>query len=732
MSGRISPHQIALACGTNGAYVDVTSYVEFGEGITFAGGRQDQFSDTTPQTFTFTLNNSDGRFTPGNTGSPLATTVTEGMGVSWLLGTRLVHTTILSVEIPADNATWHQLRVTCDDMLGTAGRHELTSIADGLTAIYNPPLFWRLDEPSGATAGLEQTGSPLGAFTASSSSATTSTTLVQFGQTQNVALPGTAVTVTAGPGETTRFGTTHGNTVLKTSFGYPIPTDTTVQYVYGSWAFWVYPGSTITFNLFPYWTVGAGYSDSAQIIVTPSSVAVKGGVNAAVSHTYTAAESTSPHYLSLYSTLAWQTSSSYWAHELQLYLDGTLVATTFMQSAVLGFTVPTGMLSAGTAMQPLEVGFNVIAPSGGGALSGTVQRVVHTLSGSLEQNALYNTEDQRRAVLDTLAWDVSSAAYDGRASLWSAPIGFPDVSNRSVLDVYNDIVRTEQGHLFCTTTGSLTSPSEQIQVRDRDRPTAVKAAFRATDGTGPLQSAELDGLPSFVRDITNVAESVDVAGPTRTVTVTDPTVLTDTARAITAGLSETVLLTDPGDLRLWGQDRLNRGKNVAIRVQQFTVDAVTTATDRSADLLALVPGDRVQLTGLPVATLGFSTWDGWVLARNEAHTVEASKFTFTVAPVLPAAAVADTALAGNGGSVVLAAAMTATDTSISVTSNDGTLMSTATPYTITVGTSLDQCTVTAVTGAGPGQTLTVTRAAGAIAHTTAAAIEVSPVPLTAF
>ena len=727
MSGQITPHQVALACGTGGAYVDVTSYVEFGEGLTYTYGRPDQFSDPTPGTFTFTLNNSDGRFTPGNTASPLVTKVTEGMGVAWLLGTRLVHASILSVSIPSDEATWNQIVVTCDDMLGDAGRHQLTSIADGLTSIYNPPLWWRLDEPSDATAGMEVNGALLGSFVPSSSKATTTTTIATFGQPQHPALPGTAVTLTAAPGETNRIGTTAGNTVLKTAFGYPIPTDTTAGYGYGSWSFWVYPGSTINFAVIPYWAVATGYSDSMQVLVTPTSIAVKGGVTAAVVHTYTAAESTAPHFVSLFSSLVWQSSGSYWAQSLNLVLDGASVATTFMQSALRGYTVPAGMLSAGTAMQPLEVNFSITNPSGsGGNLTGTVQRVSHTLSNyaTLEQNALLNVEDERRAVLDTLSTELSSAAYNGRPSLSRAPIGYPDVTNRSVLDIYNDIVRTEQGHLFCLTTGTLTAPVEQIQVRDRDRPATPKAVFDV--------STDLDGLPTFVRDITNVAETVNVAGPTDTETVTDTSVLTVTSRAITGGLSETVLLTVPGDLLMWGQDRINRGKNVNIRVQQFTVDALTATNVTATALLSLVPGDRVQLAALPAAPLGFTTWDAWILGATETHTPDGARFTFTVAPTLPAPAVADTGRAGNGGSVVLAAAMTATDTTMSVTSTDGTLMSTDTPYTVTVGTSLDQCTVTAVTGAGPTQTLTVTRAAGAIAHTTAAAIEVSPVPLTAF
>ena len=738
MSGQITPHQVALACGTGGAYVDVTSYVEFGEGLTYTYGRPDQFSDPTPGTFTFTLNNSDGRFTPGNTASPLVTKVTEGMGVAWLLGTRLVHASILSVSIPSDEATWNQIVVTCDDMLGDAGRHQLTSIADGLTSIYNPPLWWRLDEPSDATAGMEVNGALLGSFVPSSSKATTTTTVATFGQAQHPALPGTAVMLTASPGETNRIGTTAGNTVLKTTIGYPIPTDTTKTYVFGAWCFWVYPGSTTTFAVTPYWAVGPGYRDAMKIIVTPTSIGVQGGVSGISTHTYTAAESTVPHCVSMNSTISW--SGTYWQHAVYLYLDGVNVgATYFLSSSALGSQVPTAMLTAGTAMQPLEVAFTVTNPSGAVApVTATVQRVVFipNVYISLEQNALYATEDERRAVLDTLATDLSSAAYNGRPSLSTAPIGYPDVSQRSVLDVYNDIVRTEQGHLFCTTTGTLTTPValpsgalsylqgaapvEQIQVRDRDRPTAVKAAFHATN--------EADGIPTFLRDITNVAASVEVNGPDENATVADPTI---TGRYVTSGLSETVLFTNLGDLRMWGQDRLNRGKNIGIRIDTVTVDAFTTPTDRAADLLSFVPGDRLQVTGLPSAVLGFAAWDGWVIGAAESHGIGRHQFTYRLQPTLAAPGLTDTALTGNGGDIVLASSVTATQTTLTVTSTSGDTFSTDTPYDCTLGTAGEQVTVTAVSG----NTLTVVRGVNgstAIAHTTAALLEVTAAAILAY
>lgn len=722
MSGPITPHQVALACGAGGAYVDVTSYVEFGEGITYGYGRPDQFSDPVPGTFKVTLNNSDGRFTPGNPSSPLATTVTEGMGVAWLLGTRLVHTQVLAIEIPTDEATWNQIVLTCDDMLGTAGRFELTDIADQLTALQNPVLWWKLDEGSSATAGAETYGSPLGSFAASSSNPTTTTQLAAFGQPQNVALPGTAVTVTAGAGETTRFGTQHGNTQLRTNLAYPAVTDTTQNYHFGQWAFWVYPGSTINFYVVPFWAVGAGFSDSMQVIVTPTTVGVKGGTNTALTHTYSSAEATAPHYVSVYPTAVWQSNGSYWALQLTLELDGVSLGLTFMQSAVRGYAVPPAMLANGTAMQPLEVGFAVTG--GTTAVSGTVQRLVHAMGSSvtLEQNALLNTEDQRRAVLDTLGTTITSAAYNGRPSLSTAPIGFPDVSNRSILDLYNDIIRTEQGHLFCTTTGSLTSPFEQIQVRDRDRPTTVKAAFHVTD--------EADGIPAFVRDITNVAASVEVDGPNGNVTVTDPTI---TGRYITSGLSETVLFANAADQTLWGQDRLQRGKNVGLRIATLTIDAFTT--NRSADLLSLVPGDRIQVTGLPAAVLGFATWDGWVIGCDETHSmadgVGRHQFAYRLQPTLPSPGLLDTALLANSGDITLAASCTATDTTLTVTSASGDTFSTATPYDCTLGTGGEQIRVTGVAG----NTLTVLRGVNgttAIAHTTLAPIELVAAPILAF
>jgi len=51
-------------------WTDITDYVKTAEGISIRGARQDEFSQPGPNTCSLTLNNSDGRFTPGLASSP--------------------------------------------------------------------------------------------------------------------------------------------------------------------------------------------------------------------------------------------------------------------------------------------------------------------------------------------------------------------------------------------------------------------------------------------------------------------------------------------------------------------------------------------------------------------------------------------------------------------------------------------------------------------------------------
>jgi len=312
--------------------------------------------------------------------------------------------------------------------------------------------------------------------------------------------------------------------------------------------------------------------------------------------------------------------------------------------------------------------------------------------------------------LTTLPTELSQSAI-------SAP------TSGSALDAFNDVLRTEQGAVYSTVTGTLTSPTQTLTVRERTRPTTVTASWDV--------ARELDGAPQFVRDVTNMVSTITASGPTQDVTLTDSTL---TARVGSSNSSESVLNTNYVDLLMWDQDRLQRGANVQLRVASVVIDAMTTPTDRTSDLLALVPGDRHQFTGLPSTQLGFSTWDGWLLGADELHTLTEHTFTLYFQPVLPATAIFDTNYFMGDTDLTLSAALTAGATSMSVaTATTTTKLETTTfPYTLIIDS--EQITVTACTGATP-QVATITRGANgttAAAHSSGAAVEVAVPSLYAF
>jgi hypothetical protein len=157
---------------------------------------------------------------------------------------------------------------------------------------------------------------------------------------------------------------------------------------------------------------------------------------------------------------------------------------------------------------------------------------------------------------------------------------------------------------------------------------------------------------------------------------------------------------------------------------------MTTPTDRSADLLALVPGDRLSITNLPSAQLGISSWDGWVLAVSERHSTTEHSFTISMQPALPNTAIFDTNRAMSDGNMSVFADITSVATTVKVTTNDLTVRLEATtfPYTLLIGT--EQVSVTAVLAATETdpQIATITRGFGgttAAAHLAGSSVEIA-------
>jgi len=693
----ISPYYVALACGTAGAYVDITSYVSWapGEGVAGSWGKQDQFRDANPGTWSFYLNNLDGRFTPDTTNGILATPLTEGMGVNWQLGTRFIAGSIIGFTMFNDNMG--RIRIDVDDMLGDLARNQIDLISRSMVLGANPYLYWPFNEPVGSSRSLEQSGNQQPAFD---------------GSATGFALPNFGIAAIPNIGET-QVST---NSVFPT-VGYNIYTATapsglfsTINYPtnsMGCWGAWFTPTDAssrgdvyVRLNGFTHSFV-FGISSSSQYRISMGSASLISSVPVAAGV---------PHYLQMVVTNSGSASIT-----AELFIDGVSQGTCVW----VGIAPDGNGLATNALRTPQWVG---LVDNSGGTDPVVISHLSHTPAPVPEYLLTSATEAALFSAIVATSYGVTLGALP--SDLSTAPAS-QITGAGSALAKINDVIRSEQGYLNCATTGTLTAPVQVVTVRARNRPATASYTFSA--------DTELANAPEFIRDLTNLVASATAQGPTSSTTYLDPTLA---SRAGSSNKSDPVVLTQYVDQLGYAQDRVLRGKNTALRTVSFQVNALTTPTDRSADLLAIKFGDRVQITEISNAGLGFTTYDGWVIGRSEAQDIGQHLFTFYIQPVLPATAIYDTNLYMSGGLHTLNATINSSVTSLGCLSSDllTYFEQSATPYTILIDS--EQITVTACGAPSAGvQTMTVTRAANgttAAAHTAGAAIEIATASLYAF
>lgn len=607
-----------MGVGSAGAMVDVSSYVEFEEEVTRSYGRHDEFRDTSGGTFSFTLDNHDGRFTPGNTSSPLLTTLSEGMQVSWLLGTRLLQGSVRSIQpaFPGDQSSWAQVQITCDDMLASAARRDLDVLEDALDQVATVYAQWPMNDAAGSTIAAERSSSGIGDLSLTRFSATPATPVPLLFGTASV--PGISTTQLRLEANTEILHLASGN--ASPSFPYP-------QTSMGTWGFWATAAQNtqLTFEV-----LFAGLTRSVQVQYlqgpTQSVIIMTLGTNVVTGYFLPLSEQHKAHYIAI--QLGTTFAAGVWTVTGTLYVDG-------VSQASGNYAQPGSVTSLNTAdRQPTMIQF--IIGDGGTDNFATISRLSHTLTLPREELVTNPTEAR---ILTAIAAAVPEITLDTLPSDLSPSAVLPPTGRGSALDAMNDVLRTEQGYAISTATGTLLAPVQKVSIRARQRSTAVDQSFNA--------ERELASAPTFVRDITNLVSSETVNGPEYSVTVADPAAV---ARVGSASGSDDTLFVYKSDLTAWGQDRINRGENLNLRVASVTIDAMTTPTDRSSALLGLTLGDCVQITNLPTTQLGFSTWSGWLIGGSESHQVDGHRFTFYFAPILPySPALFDTARFADSG-----------------------------------------------------------------------------------
>lgn len=681
--------QVALGVGAAGALVDVSSYARLDDGLRYRWGRDDAFNGVEPGTFSFVLDNADGRFTPENASSPLVTKLSEGARACVSVGGRLTAGTVRSVEpeFPGGAAAWATVRVTCDDMLGEAARTRITDVSDAVAE--NAGLFglWKFADPTESSVAVDS--GPLGLPPFQSFSTNTG---VAFG---DAPLPWSAETQArmGGTINASQFSVTIGDT-----FDY-LPSSG------GAFGFWItvyqpvaLGGSSLFFRI-----IFSRRTSGHSLVISVEQEGANLFASASGSTTTLGASLTLgvPSYVSVAVSVVGANVQQ------DIYLDGVLIGAR---------SYAHGGATSAADLSPTSI---VIQPGANDAVTAySFSRLSHTRTLAREHLVQSALTEAGTLELVGAASDVTLAALP--SGLSDVPVERPQGDGDSALDIINDVMLAEQGDVYARTTGTLTNPTETVTVRERVRPRTVSYTFDV--------ERELSGAPDFIRDLTNLVSAVRVENSTREVYVEDSTLR---ARAGGASDSETLILQSENELRAWGQDRLIRGANTQMRIASVVVDAMTTPTDRSADLLALVPGDRVQFTGLPSTILGFDTWDGWFLGADESHSTEAHEFTLHFTPVLPDVAIFDTdryvdevlTLSGN---------INASVTSMSIATTGDKLTTTDLPLTVLVDS--EQITITACTSATP-QVATITRGANgttAASHTSGAAVTVLPDSIYAF
>ncbi|GAA1701656.1 LamG domain-containing protein [Fodinicola feengrottensis] len=154
------------AAPTSG-WIDISAYVAWDQQCTVTRGRADEQSAVTPSTFACVLDNVDGRFTPGNSGSPYYpnikiplwirfTIVDAGAGISSPRFTGLVDSWTVDVSGPNSYKT---VAATATDVLHRMQRfRQIRSFLHEEILQDGPLAYYPMDDGKDATGFADQSG----------------------------------------------------------------------------------------------------------------------------------------------------------------------------------------------------------------------------------------------------------------------------------------------------------------------------------------------------------------------------------------------------------------------------------------------------------------------------------------------------------------------------------------------------------------------------------------------
>lgn len=288
----------------------------------------------------------------------------------------------------------------------------------------------------------------------------------------------------------------------------------------------------------------------------------------------------------------------------------------------------------------------------------------------------------------------SSIAFDGTSTKDGCA---PDSAGKSALDVALAIARGESGILYHD------YAADTIKARLRSSTRSATVAM-TIDATG-----DLDGAPQLTRENTLRVAAATATNGALEVAAEDAALLAEMG-PVTEDVE--VPLTDAVELYSVASNRISIGKDQRVRFSKLVVDLVTAQTDLYAALFALLPGDRIRVSGSALSThLGVTYLDGYVEGWTETIGPETYEFKPDLSSAAITEGVYDTSRFGFGDGVCTGSAVTSSGTSLTLTWTGGAALSTsAGDYPMDLDFNGERVTISsAPAGSSSPQTVTIVR-----------------------
>lgn len=649
---------------TAGVWTDVTGSVNLNaSSVTIQRGRASSVEDATPGTLSFTLDNSDGTFTPDNPLSTYYPNVTEGKRVRVRVTKSTTSTRFVGriatidpeyPQVPEDAV----VRVTAVDLLGDLERYTMRPlVTEAATRQAGSVSYFPLTEPEGASFA-----SAAYAYNASGQALTR---LVPMG-------PGVVDW-----GRATGVGTDSASSVTLNPLAYLNGTGYGQAVKDISFFFSASEGATGTVLYAAYQDVNLSAAGYVSLYLNPDGYLRVTRVLDDGTVIYDGATAYGPKMADggVY-YIRWQDDAA--GNQCRLYVNEELVTSGSITSPLAMY------LSRISLGRPLAGTFSFshlnIASSSG--IGGGLYELARPSAGTLTQDALLGY------VTDWTGVTVASSSSETRVVTPIATDGM------SALELVQRVANNNPGRLVFDdyTAGEVVVGA----AADTQSSTVALTVHVEDDAVGGIVTARQGS--ALVRYVTaaNGQESVTVENA-------DADAGDATVEATTASSTE---------LEAVASRRLAEGAYQRLRVAKVTLDLATAENSRYADFFALTPGARVRVDGLPSTHFGVTRMDGYAEGWVEEIDLAGYRVTFDLSAAdAPAASVFDTGRFGWGDGVCTASSLTSSATSVTLTwTGSSTLSTSAGDYPMDLDINGERVTISSAPAGGTSpRTVTITR-----------------------